>query len=106
MPYRSSILLHSSNGSSSHHAYPRIAGQLERDSQNQSANGGATGVGRGNTRSHCGMCTPPRKIRAQLQEYKHTSLVFLVGKSWSFVLLEAGNEPRIGCRNALETAVL
>jgi hypothetical protein len=25
-------------------------------------------------------CTPPRKIRAQFQEYKHTSLIFLVGK--------------------------
>ena len=38
------------------------------------------GVGRGNWRLHCRVYTPYRKNRYYFQEYKHTSLIFLVGK--------------------------
>ena len=36
------------------------------------------GVGRRNGRLHCWVRTPPRKIRRQYQECKHTSLIFIV----------------------------
>jgi hypothetical protein len=36
-------------------------------------------VGRGDQRSCCWVCTPPRKIRVRFRECKHTSLTFLVG---------------------------
>jgi hypothetical protein len=39
------------------------------------------GVGRRNGRLHCWVGTPLRKIRAQFQEYKHTSLTSLVEDS-------------------------
>jgi hypothetical protein len=56
-------------------------GQLERASQSQFANRGQREVGRGDKRSCCWVCTPPRKIRRQFHEYKHTSLALLAGES-------------------------
>jgi hypothetical protein len=44
------------------------------------------GVGRRNGRLHCWVCTPPRKIRAQLHGCKHTSLIFLVGEFYALRL--------------------
>jgi hypothetical protein len=67
------------------------------------------GVGRRIGRLHCWVRTPLRKIRARFQEYKHTSLTFLVGKSLklsivpvlcgrvSYVILEIRNTAYIQC---------
>jgi hypothetical protein len=59
------------------------------------------GVGRGKWRLHCWAGTPPRKIRARIQEHKHTSLNSLVGESSEtrFSMAQK-NDPRNGCRNA------
>ncbi len=39
--------------------------------------------------------TPPRKIRASLREFKHTSLAFLVGKSYAVRLSSAQRKVRV-----------
>jgi hypothetical protein len=39
------------------------------------------GVGRGDQRSCCWVCTPPRKIRHRFRGCKHTSLIFLIVNS-------------------------
>ncbi len=41
-------------------------------------NGTEVGVGRGDGLMHCWVYTPPRKIRVQFHEYKHTSLALSV----------------------------
>ena len=43
--------------------------------------------------------TPPRKIRAQFQEHKHTSLTSLVGESWRIWPSGLENDLRNGDRN-------
>ncbi len=48
----------------------------------------------------------PKKIRAQFQGCKHTSLAYMISKSWEVGLTLAHNHLRNVCRNAWQTVVL